>query len=962
MSTYTTTQTTTQTTQNTSYIWTPPSSVKIQSVSVNNLKQVVSLDISGSTGNQLNRHNLHYNRSNDNGGTILQAEIEIAKQIQSPNGYIVWDTTAARINNLYQLGPRGGTNPSCMYNKKQTLNMIKESQVLYLLTDGEIDTNAVQSHAQKVQQYAGHLDLSVGILVVSNRSVMPADVNISVLASAMVGNSLIAIWNKNKNGLNILWANGEPANRLSYEQITPQTTWDDLPVISIENITHMKLSISSAKPPVGYTMMMVREENVWISIDRLFKSSIEFEQLNSLPLDDILRICRDRGLLNNLRTWLKFNEKRLLESYNTIDISTVDETDQANKLLVQMNHAIENNDNELASTLREIFIKLRNIAWAKCAELQQNAAELVRPLKRFFSSIYDLIHQLQKSSYSVSSLNINLKSNRAMRADHVDFGEETMNTLDYTDAVCDQCPICFEDTEPICVLLRTHQDPSTNTNDYALNWPLAVGLLNVQVLSPQIVCIKCSDYFMNTRRDTVRVPINHVLPCVSMRFPENRKYVRNIIASSLTAGKLVKGLDIFLFGMMDQVRHFEWGQSTTWTTISKFVRQELLTHCYGTDTFTEDGTRMTLRLAMPSVLKTEYIFRQPINSIQTILSNVNEFNLLNVTAPKTVYCKVLRIAIVRNIIMLFLKRKLDKSTSPLITLINDDLFEVVNTVPIAHTTRLTSFSNSQFIKELFGEWYLNFYETLNKTCDQLGLNFSLIMSDTIVTTVLWIILNRLEHAPHQRLEDMIKTLIKQSPLFGLVMSNDLINQKTIINLIETTMFPHVYADNNIHPVPLFVTVYGPSSIDCSCGETFIGLHSGKYTIEEVTENVRVTRAKHFSIIYGSEVPNNRSSHTDLHKTVHNVIRNSVKFSKLNNATHEVYNTIFKKLIKPYGVRGNIFKRELMDHVKIATNSYFVIKNKMNYNEIKDFVGLQEKLFMELTDRKMIDNNKLVNIK
>lgn len=56
-----------------------------------------------------------------------------------------------------------------------------------------------------------------------------------------------------------------------------------------------------------------------------------------------------------------------------------------------------------------------------------------------------------------------------------------------------ECVVCA-DSKPLALLLRTLEAPEHNTDDFAINYPLAVGehAANADVLSPAVICGDCA--------------------------------------------------------------------------------------------------------------------------------------------------------------------------------------------------------------------------------------------------------------------------------------------------------------------------------------------------------------------------------------------------------------------------------------------------------------------------------------
>lgn len=63
-----------------------------------------------------------------------------------------------------------------------------------------------------------------------------------------------------------------------------------------------------------------------------------------------------------------------------------------------------------------------------------------------------------------------------------------------------ECGVCL-DERVLCVLLKTHPDTVHNTEDDALNYPLAFGdAERNQLLCPDVVCVECAAAIFQANR------------------------------------------------------------------------------------------------------------------------------------------------------------------------------------------------------------------------------------------------------------------------------------------------------------------------------------------------------------------------------------------------------------------------------------------------------------------------------
>lgn len=910
------------------WIWTPPNDVVYTEQKLSQLKIVQAIDISGSTSN--------YSYA-DPTKDILDLEVGLAQKFDNSNDQCIAWHSDAKIDKLDKLRSSACTNPENIYHNPQCLDLIKKSNVLILYTDGEISANNIVKHSIEVSKHCNHLNMTIGVLILDRCYKSPGMINISVLSSAMISNSLILC--NRVGGVSILWATGDIAMKLPYIEITDTTLWKDIPIIQVSEILNATVVLSNVEPPVGYSKL---SNDMYIATDKLLTNNISYSDFKQLPLQTLLKTYRDLGKLNEFRHWLKNIEQpeidKILKQVNDEDITDenlIKEVDDLYEKLLTLDINDPNRD-----TIRNKYIECRNKIQSIIKIKDDKLKQLLTPIKSTFADLYYNIHELQSSSYNLVSMNINLQSNRAKRMDlATDFNIEHIYELDHTNSLKTECSICYQE-DTTCILLRKHKNPEENTNDYSLNWPLATGCHNTEILSPTLVCTKCAEYFVNRKQDTVRVETTHALPMVSLATKENRSYITSVLAKTLTAGVNVSNLFLFYFSMLDHVSRHEWAKTEEWSNLVKFTKNELLTHIITNKALNDVSNKVKLKDALAHIVTTPDIFNQPLPSVLLILRNIKEFKL----SADVRYEYILRTAIIRQMVQSYSTGILNKNKN-LITYANDILFEMKDGVPLANSTRLCSISNKLTDLLIFKDTQTD----IIRTCKKLEFTLNSVISDNMYTTIIWIFHNYLRHQQHLKLEQTMNLLIK-FPDFDMIVTKDIVKLPNIVEIINTKMFPHKKLTDIHRQSSEFYTIYGPSTCYCICGKSFLPDIQGPGTkLKDIVEIIRYNRDHHIAESYGSFVPNDKSGHYNLHKFVATTI--VYNFRDATETSNEIIQKVIDKIIETQGAKGDIFTDTLRSDVEFGVNSYFKAlhagKVIQPYGRNTEFVPFEEKTRYEL---------------
>jgi hypothetical protein len=940
------------------YYWTPLNGKSKTKSNINNSKlvselvSVLAIDNSGSTS-----------------GKILSVEKKIANSIcntgEKISAVIAW-SDHAKLLYVDQINSSGGTDPCSIFTNTLTKERVSQADVFYLFTDGQIDTRSVNEFSKLMTINANHIALVVCILVGSAID-LPANIDISVFIPAMTSNGIILFVNKDDDkNIYLLYAQGQIKEQLPPVDVNSRTKWQDLSVVNVDIIKKLKVNKGLHAPP-GFVKMLTPniEDNIYINVDLLIKKVIDYDQLKMINMEQIFPIIKSQNKVNETRSWLQDCERYIcdktkfnLTNANGNNNNNASMNDNDNETILwslRLKNAIESKVSpEEIAEIRNKFIAARNLSIQRQREINTLIDQNIKPIKHWFQELYSDLNELQVGSYSLESLN--LKSNRAKRAGVVeDVDITSLDQLDYTDAFIIECEICAENN-PACLMMRQHPDPINNTNDFALNFPLACGKFNQCILPSQITCIKCSQYLWSSGKDAVRVDVTHALPIVSFKPNINRGNVYKMLSNALVSGKQLGHLWMLYFAIIDQINLLGWCDDT-WKKLSIYVREQISQNLKTRDTLTDEGVMVVIGNAFLNVTNInnntqKYLMRQPLQAVLLILRNIVELNLIfleNVNVNMMVFharMSLVRLIVSKYLHNVFISQQSESQKQQLLDLIEEDIFKTIYGIPQYKTTHTIEFEESRFMQVLFSDNFVlsDIISELNRFAMIYKMNVKDIMDSTSTLIVMW----SLRHiVQHQKLENTIDYLISKDNHFMQLMDYQsycqLSNKEnkdaftlSIIEEINKTIFTHRNVIDATHRnIPEYVTPYGPSVCTCSCGYDFRdnidSETKSKISVEDMISMIKENRKNHFIAIYGSEIPDKLSYHIPLHKIVRNVIiRNQSKdsSSNANEITEQLVLDIMMEIRDTRGNKGNIYYDNLESDVRSAIKSYYDICSKM----------------------------------
>ncbi|RUS22074.1 ras family-domain-containing protein [Endogone sp. FLAS-F59071] len=510
-----------------------------QAINFEEAKTVFAVDISGSVA-----------------GDILNTEKYIVKYLATtPHHHehskvVAWDDTARlpiSLSEVDSIGACGGTSPHCILTKQKCANVIEQSDIWFLITDGLIGQRDVESLAKLIQEKnIAHIPaviIIVGNAPSSNQPPGQVDASVGAAVFHLVDHCLFLYansddWNSGIQQFYVLQTKACFAF-LDSMLIDKSVRWSDLPVVTPDVLSSMVLKKSKARVDGSVTRL---NDSLYVSIDKLLSPSTTLtrDDLRDLFVDETVRTslllaCKVCGLLDSLLVLL--NRYRIQRGATDEDVAAI---------LCLLTEASQ-------STSPKEFI----------ADLQRQLREAYQRNEQ--RTVIELaLHELaevKRSGYLISQLG---PSNRAARgeagsdAEIVDHLELQLDLIT-TDSFRGKCLICCN--ENVVMAFKCKIPPADET----LNFPLASR--NVDMLSSQIVCFRCAN-------STVDKETSVVLPLVGLE--KNARLWRLKLSAALTNKVSFESLVQLIIAVLDEtLMNKEWAQALEGDAEAKSRRDAL---------------------------------------------------------------------------------------------------------------------------------------------------------------------------------------------------------------------------------------------------------------------------------------------------------------------------------------------------------------------------------------------------
>ncbi|GME28819.1 hypothetical protein GTA08_BOTSDO07967 [Neofusicoccum parvum] len=588
-------------------------------VPLHRARQFFAVDASGSTA-----------------GRIIRDERDFAEKLHQghPNDKAAtWGTycgdPTADFGSVSWTANRGGTQPSHILTTASAVDAIGSSDVWYLLTDGEIWENDVQVLCQLAMD-TGVLNVPAIFVITGKKKPTPSDLNISVGVSffANAPDVLILFKEVPTGHIYVVAAKGcfAPLASNGAESAPDLSSWTPLKrllsegeLIRLFQSQDIHVPSAESRPKLSTGAINLGEqwqrenENAVVDLDLLFTAGgmLTHEDLGQLLAEEAFNnvsvACKTRGRIQDLRAFL------LTQKVEEITIKLEDVSGASDIVSKLSNPDTDSAAREaLQLQLREAHANNRLHYQDAMKNLRESGeSQAVRQRNRLVNSALEQLAHLESSGYTADILS--RRSNRAKRAATVAEGGEipiTSLDLDTPTAFRGECQICCGENEIMSVALKVGADGAANTDNFALDFPLAAGRFksNSDLISSQNVCFQCALAFQG--RSLFREDLAAVLPTLDYT-GSNKKYIQEQLYIALTGGLRTgaSGASQLFMTILDRtLRDKEWAGAGPEVSqdadvvqrrdMLQWVLQNMLYNTGCRETFNEQGKWVMYREAL----------------------------------------------------------------------------------------------------------------------------------------------------------------------------------------------------------------------------------------------------------------------------------------------------------------------------------------------------------------------------
>lgn len=207
-------------------------------VTPNNLNTTFYIDTSESTSLLLHEYTKNpISRLN----TEKQFVNELLACLTTESKFVEWNNNAKQISDLKSIEPIGGTKPSSIFQGEQNKQLLKETDVLVIITDGSIEKKEMDAFATEIKRLT-HLKAIIGVVVGdTTEHRKPSQIDVSVLAPlTIISNSCILFYDYYK--IYVMCAEGAFKTLKPYE-IKADTNWKDIMKIDFAQLADVRIPI-----------------------------------------------------------------------------------------------------------------------------------------------------------------------------------------------------------------------------------------------------------------------------------------------------------------------------------------------------------------------------------------------------------------------------------------------------------------------------------------------------------------------------------------------------------------------------------------------------------------------------------------------------------------------------------------------------------------------------------------------
>lgn len=887
-----------------------------------NTNMGVFIDNSGSTAGHLN------------GVSIFRRELLIANTLGIKTNICLWNNTAT-VTTLHQINKEfidklstGGTEPASIFANQATKQLFNKSNSIVFMTDGEIDQSGVTRFAQQIGNCIKNK--SIICFIVCNNSIDP---DISVFAPFLTTKDVLIMRFSGGYNANVLFSKGYYASRYLKNASVPIINLSDTPVIT-DNINI----------PTGYDILS--ENNTGIKVYNLelmlLENTLESNTLTPSEWEVILQHAKINNKLSDIRSkidsWRNRNIHNVIEHLRqTMNSPIISKKNELIARIVECTNAVVSE--QLSKELRDI------IPLAREEEISNSKVmnETLNITRKVWDDIRNMLFHYEESTYKLSD--ITYASNRAQRARQVNDNELFDLTIDYKNSPEIYCALHL-DNGPAVVWLKSPENIDETTNDFVLNFPLAKHKTLQKCIKSNPVCGDCAAGYFRVRKETTyREPIDGYIP---INIHDNKQYVYLQLCKILCSNKELGHVNMLLLSMIDDCK-FDWMEKS----LRDYLIKELISNTITTDTFSEEGNKMTIANALTH-LTTDTLFRQPFYSALRIIL----FSKIFANQPNDIIIantiERFRYALLSCILSSLLKNGYEHNVSTIDSLLYDQLcgIPIISDIQSVHLPLLKD------IEQLVGQDELtNTIEILNRLAEQLHVKVDDIITPALIANLLGACKSL---CIHERPLTVYNKLIVSNEMFkGAIDKSATITRQHLRNNLIGKYHKH----DNVS-VPEYAIYNGAYSCPSKLffnEECLVQHKSGRIVdFNKLVDELAISMEKHSKETYGDMYPSERSGHINAHRIVAEVCE--IYYKDKTSPSLNICAKCLKKLRKTTGRKGNIFNRTSIETVILCVIDFLKLRQtKQNHYVDDNSMKRTHKIRCELMDNNAIFEGSSVQI-
>lgn len=389
------------------------------------------------------------------------------------------------------------------------LAALKLSNIWFLLTDGEILDNDVNSLAATLAEKGMH-GVPCVIVIFDTRSCIPSDCNISVGISpfAAVPNSALLYQNVISRTCYVLATKGCFNSFLPEGAEQPvldhRTRWADLPTIE-PGAAFRSLVIPAARELAPEELAL--SDDLTINFEDLFQTDLDNGQVNQLlgnqnHLQSLLLSAQTHGRTASALSWL---QRQNIDTNSNRSSVANDVGGVAAQSIRQITQAIQNQQfdgPEFERAARELREAHRRNSQHRNSRVQ------------VINQAIDSLNYATRQNWQSASLS----AHRQSTTSQISLADTTIAGANASDSCIGECSICFETDAVLAILFKRPVDFDADAvgKNLTLTFPLSNGgSPEYDIISAWLVCEDCSGYLVEQGETPFRERAMSALPLVS---------------------------------------------------------------------------------------------------------------------------------------------------------------------------------------------------------------------------------------------------------------------------------------------------------------------------------------------------------------------------------------------------------------------------------------------------------------